>query len=218
MITSTMQSSMMVTGDQHGVPRVVDVVLQMVQNPARFAHATGRDDDAGFGIAIQGDKPEAKRTARQWERLQNKIGDLFEHRYLFVQRDLTPAERRRLHRITRGLPQLRTLRDIMEEVYRLFDRRYRTDTALAKLRRRVRRFKCISTILSKLRSANLDKALTRSLMTSCCRRLPTPWNGGTAGTGQCRRRYIASAPVSTSTIASPSTCSANRRKPTVPVH
>jgi hypothetical protein len=107
--------------------------------------------------------PEAKRAARQRKRLQQKIADLFEHRYLFVQHDLTPAERRTLHKITRGLPQLRTLREIMEEVYRLFDRRCRTDTALAKLaklRRRVRRFKQVGKILTKLRSPNLDKALT----------------------------------------------------------
>jgi hypothetical protein len=107
--------------------------------------------------------PEAKRAARQRERLKNKIADLFEHRHLFVQHDLTPAERRTLQKITPGLPQLRTLREIMEEVYRLFDRRCRTDTALvrlAKLRQRVRRFKQVGTILNKLRSPNLDKALT----------------------------------------------------------
>jgi hypothetical protein len=107
--------------------------------------------------------PEAKRAARQRERLKNKIADLFEHRYLFVQHNLTPAERRTLQKITRGLPHLWALRDIMEEVYRLFDRRCRTDTALAKLaklRQRVRRFKQVGTILNKLRSPNLDKALT----------------------------------------------------------
>jgi hypothetical protein len=106
---------------------------------------------------------QAKRAARQRERLQNKIADLFEHRHLFVQHDLTPAELRRLQKITRGLPQLRSLRDLMEEVYRLFDRRCRTDTALsklAKLRQRVRRFKQVGKILTKLRSPNLDKALT----------------------------------------------------------
>jgi hypothetical protein len=105
----------------------------------------------------------AKRAARQRQRLQNKIADLFEHRYLFVQHDRTSAECCTLHQSTRGLPQLRTLREIMEEVYRLFDRRCRTDTALAKLaklRQRVRRFKPIGKILSKLRSPNLDKALT----------------------------------------------------------
>jgi Transposase len=106
---------------------------------------------------------EAKRAARKRERLKNKIADLFEHRHLFVQHELTPAERRRLQKITRGLPQLRTLRDLMEQVYRLFDRRCRTDTALAKLaqlRQRVRRFKQVGKILNKLRSPNLDKALT----------------------------------------------------------
>ena len=105
----------------------------------------------------------AKRIARRRQRLQRKVADLFEHRHLFVQHDLTAAERRTLQRVTRGLPQLRTLRDLMEEVYRLFDRRCRTDTALAKLaklRQRVRRFKQVGKILNKLRSPNLDKALT----------------------------------------------------------
>jgi hypothetical protein len=95
--------------------------------------------------------------------LQQKIADLFEHRYLFVQHDLTLTQRRTLQWITRGLPQLRALRAIMGEVYRLFDRRCRTDTALAKLaklRQRVRRFKQVGKILSKLQSPNLDKALT----------------------------------------------------------
>ena len=43
--------------------------------------------------------------------------------YLFVQHDLTPAQRRTLLRITPGRPELRTLREIMDQVYRLFDRR-----------------------------------------------------------------------------------------------
>lgn len=107
--------------------------------------------------------PAAKRTVRHRERLQQKIGDLFAQRYLFVQHDLTPAERRTLYAITRGLPQLRTLRAIMAEVYRLFDRRCRMDTALAKLaqlRQRVRRYKHVGSILNKLQSPHLDKALT----------------------------------------------------------
>jgi hypothetical protein len=107
--------------------------------------------------------PAAKRAVRQRERLQQKIAALFEGRSLFVQHDLTPAERRTLHHITRGLPQLRTLRAIMEEVYRLFDRRCRMDTALAKLatlRQRVRRCKYVGKVLSKLQSPNLEKALT----------------------------------------------------------
>jgi hypothetical protein len=51
----------------------------------------------------------------------------------------------------------------MEEVYRVFDRRCRTDTALAKLaklRQRVRRDKHLGNLLTKLRSPHLEKALT----------------------------------------------------------
>jgi Transposase len=107
--------------------------------------------------------PQAKRVARQRKRLQQKVQDLFDHRHLFVQHRLTPAERRTLQRITRGLNSLRTLREIMDEIYRLFDRRCRTDTALeklARLRARVRRFREVGKTLSKLTSPNLDKALT----------------------------------------------------------
>lgn len=105
----------------------------------------------------------ARKAARQAKRIERKVGDLFQHRYLFVQHDLTPAQRRTLTHITRGQPELRTLRGIMDEVYRLFDRRCRTDTALeklARLRRRVRRFKWIGKTLQKLFSPNLEKALT----------------------------------------------------------
>jgi hypothetical protein len=106
---------------------------------------------------------EAKRAARQRKRLQEKVAELFEHRHLFVRHELTVAQRRTLWQITRGLPELRTLREIMEEVYRLFDRRCRMDTALAKLaklRQRVRRFKAVGKVLGKLESPNLEKALT----------------------------------------------------------
>ena len=105
----------------------------------------------------------AKRAARRNKRLQNKIANLFEHRCLFVKHTLTPKEKSILQRITRGLPHLRTLREIVDEVYRLFDRRCRMDTALeklAKLRRRVRRFRTLAQTLKKLFSANLEKALT----------------------------------------------------------
>ncbi len=105
----------------------------------------------------------ANKAARQAKRLGQKIADLVEHRYLFVQHHLTPAERKTLQRITRGLPQLRMLREILDQVYGLFDRRCRTDTALAKLaqlRRRVRRFQKVGKTLQKLFSPNLEKALT----------------------------------------------------------
>lgn len=101
--------------------------------------------------------------ARKAKRIGQRIADLFDHRHLFVQHHLTPAQRKTLQRITGGLPQLRTLRQIMDEVYRLFDRRCRTETALdklARLRRRVRRFKRVGRTLNKLFTPNLQKALT----------------------------------------------------------
>lgn len=104
-----------------------------------------------------------RRQARRKNRLQKQVADLFEHRHLFVKHHLTPAEKRRLTRISRGQPQLRTLRHIMDEVYRLFDRRCRMETALnklARLRRRVRRFRKVGKTLQKLFSPNLEKALT----------------------------------------------------------
>ena len=100
-----------------------------------------------------------KRSLRE----RRRIDDLFEHRYLFVTHHLSVGERRTLQRITRGLPELRVLREIMDEVYGLFDRRCRTDTALeklARLRRRAKRFKAVGKTLAKLYSPNLQKALT----------------------------------------------------------
>lgn len=99
----------------------------------------------------------------QRQRLQQKIGGLFTHRYLFVQRNLTPHEQHILHCITRGLPQLRALRTIMNEIYKLFDRRCRITTALvklARLRRRVCHFKKLNQTLKVIFSSNLEKALT----------------------------------------------------------
>jgi hypothetical protein len=54
---------------------------------------------------------------------------------VFVKRRLTRSERKRPLHITRGLPQLRKLREIMDHIYALFDRRCRTQTALGKLRK-----------------------------------------------------------------------------------
>jgi len=105
----------------------------------------------------------AKKAARKKKRLQAKIAALFEFRYLFVKRSLTPKEKKILRQITRGFPHLRTLRSIADQVYRLFDRRCRTETALeklARLRRRVRRLKTLAKALKKLFTPNIEKALT----------------------------------------------------------
>ena len=105
----------------------------------------------------------AKAAARTKKRLAGQGAALFTHRYLFVQRHLNKTERKTLWRVSRGLPQLQTLRTIMEQVYALFDRRCRSQTALDKLatlRRRVQRFKALGDTLKKLFSPTLEKALT----------------------------------------------------------
>ena len=107
--------------------------------------------------------PAAKQAARTKKRLEAQRAALFASRYLFVQRHLNTTERKTLWRVSRGVPQLQALRAIMEQVYALFDRRCRTQTALAKLaklRRRVQPFPSLRDALKKLFAPTLEKALT----------------------------------------------------------
>ena len=107
--------------------------------------------------------PDQRRAAGRKKRLQKQVTDLFDHRHLFVKHHPTPPEQRALIRLSRGQPRLRALRGIMDEVYRLFDRRCRTETAwikLTKLRRRARPFKTMGKTLQKIFSPTLEKALT----------------------------------------------------------
>jgi hypothetical protein len=141
----------------HVLREVVNAVLSAVARERKRLTATAPRLPRGR----PGTKA-ARRAARRKKRIETRVGDLFAHRHLFVQRQLTAAERRTLLRITRGLPQLRTLRALMGDVYRLFDRRCRTATALAKLaalRARLRRFGRLREVLRKLRSPGLEKAL-----------------------------------------------------------
>jgi hypothetical protein len=105
----------------------------------------------------------SKRLHGEAQAIQRRLTDLFEHRHLFVRRHLSAAERALVTRLARPDRRLRALRAIMDEVYRLFDRRCRTDTALGRLselRRWVRRYRALGRSLDKLYSPNLEKALT----------------------------------------------------------
>ena len=104
----------------------------------------------------------AKQAARKKKRWAQKGADLFTHRHLWVKHHLSASERKRLWHITRGLPLLRKLRELMEQVYALFDRRCRTQTALdklTKLRQRLMRFTSLGESLKKRFSPTLEKAL-----------------------------------------------------------
>jgi hypothetical protein len=106
---------------------------------------------------------DARRLARKSKSIQQQISALFQERFLFVTRRLTPSERRRLMSITRGVPHLRKLREIMEHISALFDRRCHTQTALGtlkKLRQWVNRFTWIGDALKKVFAPTLEKALT----------------------------------------------------------
>jgi hypothetical protein len=109
-------------------------------------------------------RPGQKRRGQAWLIAYQKrcVAELFEHRHLFVRHYLSPSQQKQLRNLTYGRPDLRTLRKLMDAVYRLFDRRCKTQTALKKLqrlRRRVRRFKKLGKSLDKLKSPSLEKAL-----------------------------------------------------------
>lgn len=143
----------------HVLQEIVEAVLRAVAHVRKEIHSQVPKLPRGRPRRDARTRAEVRRA----KRLREQVGQLFEHRHLFVRRELTDAQRRTLQRIARGRPQLRVLRALMDEVYRLFDRRCRTQTALEKLRRlrrRVKRFKSVGGALSKLHGPSVDKALT----------------------------------------------------------
>ena len=142
----------------HVLQEITKAVLKAVARTRKQLHT--QKSKTGRG---RPSSKKARAAVHQNQRLQQKIKDLFEHRHLFVKRTLTDKEKRILQRITRGFPSLRGLRSLMDQVYRLFDRRCRTETALEKLGRlrvRIRRFRSLHEALSKLFSPTVEKALT----------------------------------------------------------
>jgi hypothetical protein len=137
---------------------VTQAVLSAVARERKRLAATAPKSPRGRPCA---DKA-ARRAARRKKSIQRQVGDLFENRYLFVRRHPSDSERATLRRITRGRPQLRRMRELMDEVYRLFDRRCRMATALAKLaalRARLRRSGRLRAVLKELLSPGLVEAL-----------------------------------------------------------
>jgi Transposase len=149
-----------------GIPhqRCVFHVLKDITKAVLRALAKLRKELAAQAPKLSRGRPrrEDKAQTRRAKRIQQRVAELFEHRHLFVRHHLSAAQKKVLKRLRRGQPQLRVLREIMDEVYRLFDRRCRMRTALlrlAKLRRRLRRFKRLRRTLSLLFSPTLATAL-----------------------------------------------------------
>jgi hypothetical protein len=139
-------------------------VLKEITKAALHALAKLRKEMAARIPKQSRGRPGKERQGQAWLIAHRKrcVAELFENRHLFVRHHLSAAQQELLRKLTYGRPQLRALRKIMDEVYRLFDRRCRTRTALQKLRKlrgRVRRCKQLGKSLDKLKSPNLEKAL-----------------------------------------------------------
>jgi hypothetical protein len=149
-----------------GVPHQLCVFHVLKEITQAVLHAL-----AHFRKQIRAQIPKRKRgrprtqdhaLTRQIKRDKEFVSQLFEHRHLFVRHHLSAAQKKVLKRLIRGQPQLRQLRQIMDEVYRLFDRRCRMSTALArleKLRAGVGHSETLRQSLSKLFVPSLEKAL-----------------------------------------------------------
>ena len=112
----------------HSIAEVGKAVLGAVASARKSLAATQPTRRRG-----RPSTPAAKQAARTKKRLEAPRAAVFTHRYLFVQRHVSKTERKMLWRITRGLPHVYVLRVLMDQVYALFDRRCRTQTALDKL-------------------------------------------------------------------------------------
>jgi hypothetical protein len=105
---------------------------------------------------------EEKVIIRKNERIDKKVQELFDHRFLFVQKELSASEWKTFRRITRGFPELRKLREMVDLVYGLYDRRCKRSTALVKLqklRERLKRFDGLSDVLKKIGSSTVERSL-----------------------------------------------------------
>jgi hypothetical protein len=124
----------------------------------RLQNQLGKKGKRGRPAASQ--RPRIARRKRQ----EKYLHALFESRHLWVRKHLSDLERRRLMKLSRGHPLLKALRDLVETVTALFDRRCRTQTAKRKLShlrkaRLFQRFPELDPIRQKLAHPNLDRAL-----------------------------------------------------------
>ncbi|MBY0228391.1 MAG: hypothetical protein K2W96_03830, partial [Gemmataceae bacterium] len=119
---------------------------------------------AGMRRRMKAEIPKRRRgrPSKEEEAAARRIAERVQRvAHLFVRHGLSAKQKEGLRRLTGGLPRLGVLRGIMDEAYRLFDRRRRTGTALAKLetlRKRVRRLTSLGRALDKLESPTLEKA------------------------------------------------------------
>jgi hypothetical protein len=107
--------------------------------------------------------PAGRRACRRAQAIPRPVSDLFERRHRFVRHHLSAAPRATRRRSARPRRARGAVRARMGEGDRRFDRRGRTDPALAKpavVRRRVRRYRSRGKGLDRRHSPNRATALT----------------------------------------------------------
>src|SRR5262249_4305613 len=97
-------------------------VLKEITEAVLHALAKLRKEMAAKIPKQPGGRPSQGRRGQAWLIAYQKrcVAELFEHRHLFVRHYLSPAQQKQLRKLTYGRPELRTLRKIMDAVYRLF--------------------------------------------------------------------------------------------------
>ncbi|VTS06896.1 transposase [Gemmata obscuriglobus] len=156
--------------------------------------------------------------ARRMTRRKADVAELFEHRRLFVRHHLSAAQKKKLARLTRGQPQLRTLREIVAAVYQLFDR-----LAGCGPRGLVGPNCGRVWAVSRRCAGPCPSCSCPAWNRRCCfwtisswMRPATPWNGPTAGSARRSRAFTAPEPSATSSNDWPWTCTANNTPPDAP--
>ena len=140
------------------------VIKEINKSVLRSVAAVRRELKAGIPARPRGRPTAASRQVREEiDRLDALHKDLFDHRYLFVRRELDPSERETLERISEPFPELRQIRGVVEEMHLLYDGQCKTVEALKKLealRERVNQMEELAKSLKRLSSENMEKSLT----------------------------------------------------------
>jgi hypothetical protein len=99
-------------------PVCVVHVLQEISKAVRRARAKLRKERKAQIPKQRRGRPRQQDQARvrRIQRLQQRVAELFAQRHLFVRHHLSAAPKKLLKKLVRGPPQLRALRDIMDEV------------------------------------------------------------------------------------------------------
>ena len=133
----------------------------------------------------------AKRAARRKKRIKQKVGELFAHRYLFVQRRLSPSERATLQRISRGWPQLHSLRGLIGGGLPVVRSAVPDGHSVGQAGEAAGAVAAVRPAAEGAQEAARRRGWRRpwcSWTSGCSAQRPTRWNVAIVATARCRRR------------------------------